>query len=154
VPCEETRDDEPPAESPGFVLWNATGNRVVGNVVSDSRLADLGTATLDALSDVPTSELDNCFSDNTFTTSAPRAIETLAPCEGEGSGDFTAGAVDLAKLLATLPPAPPEDTFRETPVPGDQPNMPDPESTPAKRYDGPTAPDVDAIEVPAEPDGG
>jgi hypothetical protein len=153
--CEETRDAEPPAESPGFVLWNATGNRVVGNVVSDSGLADLATGTLeDPAKGITTESLDNCFADNTFTTTAPNALEDLAPCDGEGSrGDWSDGALDLVHLVATMAPEPPKDAWQKTPVPEDQETMPDPEGTPAKRFDGPETPDVDAIEVPARPKG-
>jgi hypothetical protein len=155
VPCEETRDDELPADAPGFVLWNATGNRVVGNVVSGSAVADLASATLeDPANGITNESLDNCFSDNEHTTTAPLDLEALAPCDGAGSGgDFSAGALDLPALIAEAPPAPPEDAWKTTPVPDAQETMPDPESTPATRFDGPEAPDLDAIEVPSRPDG-
>ena len=155
VPCEETRDDEPPAEAPGLVLWNASGNRVVGNVVSDSRLADLASATLeDPAKGITTESLDNCFSDNTFATSAPANIEELSPCDGDGSGgDFSVGALDLVTLVASQPPAPPKDAWKITPAPPAQETMPDPEGTPAERFDGPEVPDVDAVEVPVRPSG-
>ena len=155
VPCEETRDDEPPAASPGLVLWNATGNQVVGNVVSGSGLADLASATIeDPAKGITTESLDNCFADNTFSSSAPAAIEELSPCDGEGSGgDFSLGALDLVTLVASQPPAPEKDAWRITPVPPAQETMPDPEGTPAERFDGPEIPDIDAIEVPVRPAG-
>jgi hypothetical protein len=43
--------------------------------------------------------------------------------------------------------------YKTTPVPGDQESMPDPETTPAHRFEGPQVPDVDAIEVPERPSG-
>jgi hypothetical protein len=155
VPCEETRDDEPPAEAPGLVLWNATGNRIMGNVVSGSGLADLASATLeDPAKGISTESLGNCFTGNTFSISAPANIEALAPCDAPGSGgDFSVGALDLVRLVTTQPPAPPEDAWKLTPVPPAQETMPDPEGTPAERFDGPEAPDVDAIEVPVRPAG-
>ena len=157
TPCEETRDQEIPAENqnPGTVIWHPTGNRFVGNVVEASGLADLASATI-ALSegDLTTAELDNCFSDNVFSTSAPADLEALAPCEGAGNGgDFTAGGLDLLVLIAEQAEAPPKDTYTKTPVPGDQPNMPDATTAPAPRFEAPTRPDVAAIVVPVKPAG-
>ncbi|CAN5712605.1 hypothetical protein BH24ACT4_BH24ACT4_14050 [soil metagenome] len=151
TPCEDTRDEEIPEEDadPGLVLWQPTGNVIRGNVVSDSGVADLATGTIDT--DVES--LDNCFSDNTFTTSAPDDIETLAPCDGEGGGDFSKNALDLIPLIADQAPAPPEDTYQGTPIPEDQENMPDAGTAPAERFEGPETVDVDAIEVPEKPAG-
>ncbi len=151
--CKETRNDEIPDEPVGTVLWNATGNRFVGNVVEGSGTADLASATI-ALSegDVSTAELDNCFSDNTFTTSAPTGLEDLAPCDGTGTGgDFTAGALDLMVLIAQQPDKPPKDSYKSTPVPDDQENMPNATTAPHPRFEGPKKPDVDAIGVPDKP---
>ncbi len=152
VPCEETRDDELPEEPVGLVLWNATGNRIAGNVVEASGLADLASGTIALDGGLTTAQLDNCFSGNTFATSAPTDLETLAPCEGEGSGgDFEAGAFDLMALMAQQPPKPPKDSYKDTPEPAPQESMPDAETAPYARFDGPEKPDVDAIEVPAKP---
>ena len=152
VPCEETRDDELPEEPVGLVLWNATGNRIAGNVVEASGLADLASGTIALDGGLTTAQLDNCFSGNTFATSAPTGLETLAPCEGEGSGgDFEAGAFDLMALMAQQPPKPPKDSYKDTPEPAPQESMPDAETAPYSRFEGPEKPDVDAIEVPAKP---
>ena len=155
VPCEETRDNElPDPESiPDVVLWNATGNRFVGNVVSGSGLADLASGTIALDADSPTTaDLDNCFSENEFTSTAPTDLEALAPCDGEGSGgDFEANALDLLVLINEMPDAPPEDAYKNTPEPEDQESMPDPLTTPYERFEAPEKPDVDAIEVPAKP---
>ena len=123
--------------------WLASGNRVRGNVLRDSREADLGlSASPDAR---------NCFAGNTFTTSAPLAIEQVAPCEGVATGDFNAGALDLAKLLtATHPPS--RDYKTATPVPPAQPSMPDAATAPARpATDVPATVDLAAIAVPREP---
>jgi hypothetical protein len=155
TPCEETRDDElpPEGEVPDIVLWNATGNRIVGNVVSGSGLADLasGTIALDATSPT-TADLDNCFSDNEHETTAPTDLEGLAPCEGDGSGgDFEANALDLLVLINEQPPAPPKEAYQTTPEPGPQETMPDALTKPYERFEAPEKPDVDAIEVPSKP---
>lgn len=155
TPCEETRDQEIPVENqnPGTVMWHPTGNRIVGNVVEDSGLADLASATI-ALNpgDLTTADLDNCFSDNVFTTTAPADLEALAPCDGTGSGgDFTAGELNLLVLIAEMAEAPPKDLYTRTPIPADQPNMPDARTAPPTRFEAPSKPDVDAIVVPTKP---
>jgi hypothetical protein len=148
VPCAESREaaTADPADIPELVVWNPRDNRVVDNVVEDSRLADIAVGSVDDVSG-----LGNCFGGNTFATSAPLDVEALAPCEGEGSGgDWSAGALDLLALITAVQP--PSGDYKATPVPGPQPTMPDAESAPAHpASDVPTAPDVDAIEVPDRP---
>ena len=48
-PCAETVDRGPrrPGDIPDLLMWNPRDNRVVGNVVSDSRLADIGVGSLE-----------------------------------------------------------------------------------------------------------
>ena len=76
-------------------------NRVIGNVLSDNRAADMIVAS--AGTDVST--LGNCFADNTFTTTAPNNLETLAPCDATGSGDWTDGEYNVAAWLGEAAPA-------------------------------------------------
>jgi hypothetical protein len=147
-PCDDTLADVPadPATLPNPQIWDPRHNRVVGNVVEDSRLADIAVGTLGDVS-----EMGNCFADNTFATSAPLDLEALAPCDGEGSGgDWSAGALDLAALIAAT--APPSGDYKTTPVPEPQESMPDAESAPAApATDMPPEVDLEAIEVPAKP---
>jgi hypothetical protein len=93
-PCRETRQDPPvdPATIPASLVWDARGNRVTGNAVADSGVADIAVATRGT----DPSRLDNCFDDNRYSSSAPTGLEALAPCDGAGSGDWSAGALDLA----------------------------------------------------------
>jgi Right handed beta helix region len=144
-PCAETLTEAPadPATLPDLLIWNPRDNRVVGNDVSDSRVADIAVGSLEDVS-----QLGNCFADNTFATSAPVDLEALAPCDGEGSdGDWTAGAIDLVALMTAVQP--PSGDYKTTPVPGPQDNMPDADSAPARpATDGPPEIDLDAIEVP------
>ena len=94
-------------------MWHPYENRVVGNVVETSGIADLAVATADLFGTGETTDtLGNCFSDNTFTTSAPADIETLAPCDGTGSGDWNAGALDLLGLFGQPAEEPPADTYQ------------------------------------------
>jgi hypothetical protein len=147
-PCSEQRSDPPPDpdEVPSLVLWPPRGNRVQGNVVSESGLGDLAIGTFEN----PPSAQRNCFADNTFETTAPRNLERLAPCEGEGEGDWTDGALDLIELVAAE--RPPSGDYMTTPVPPAQPNMPDAETAPARPARGlPRSVDLDAIDVPSRP---
>ena len=166
TPCDETRN-EPVPEIPAAdckavegllagcaVMWHPYENRVVGNVVETSGIADLAVATADLFGTGETTEtLGNCFSDNTFTTSAPTDVETLAPCDGTGSGDWSAGALDLLGLFGQPAEEPPDDTYQTTPEPPEQENMPDARTKPAERFEGPVVPDIDAIVVPEKPAG-
>jgi hypothetical protein len=153
TPCEETRDDPMPEEPVGLVLWNATGNRFVGNVVEGSGLADLASATLAMDEDsATTADLDNCFSGNTFASTAPTDLEALAPCDAEGNGgDFEAGGLNLAVLIAEQPEKPSKDAYKTTPEPSAQESMPGDVEAPHVRFEGPEKPDVAAIAVPAKP---
>lgn len=155
TPCSETRDKATAAESdiPDIVLWNARDNRIVNNNVSTSGLADLASATikLDDTSEA-TADLNNCFSGNTFTSSAPVDLELLAPCDATGNGgDFEKGALDLTVLIADKAPAPPKDTYRTTPEPGNQENMPNAKTAAHPKFTAPEKPNLDSITIPAKP---
>ena len=144
LPCAEARElpVADPASLPDLLLWNSENNEVRGNVVRGSGLADLAFGSLDGAEG-----LGNCFSDNEAATTAPTGLQELAPCDGTGAGDWTAGALDLAALIAAE--RPPSGDYRETPVPGDQPTMDDPEGTPFAPFTAPDPVDVEAIPVPA-----
>jgi hypothetical protein len=152
-PCEETRDDRPDADPDELasVFWDAVGNRVVDNVVSGSGLGDIGVGSLQA----DLSALDNCFSGNSVESSAPAEVERLAPCDGEPTADdWSRDVLDLGALIATE--RPPAVDYAEAPTPPAPtlPSMPDADSAPARpATDVPFAVDLDAIEVPARPDG-
>jgi plastocyanin len=149
LPCSEARDLPlaDPAAIPDLLLWNSSDNEVRGNVVRDSRIADLAFGSLEGAEG-----LGNCFSDNDFTSSAPLQIEQLAPCDGTGTGDWTAGALNLGELIAAERP-PPGD-FRTQPIPPPQEGMDDPEGAPFAPFTEPEPVDVDAIAVPTGlPDG-
>jgi hypothetical protein len=123
------------------VFW-PSGNQVRDNVVSDARLADLGVADQEGAG--------NCFAGNEFTTTAPLELETLMPCSGTGTGDRTAGALDVLRL-GTLEDKPPSGDYKDQPMPDDQENMPDADSAPWQKAGDPPTIDVDAIETPEKP---
>ncbi len=152
TPCAESREEPPATDLPGTILWNAKENRVVGNVVENSGQGDLAVG---AVGDDPAT-FDNCFSDNDFTTSAPADIETLAPCEGEGSGDWSNGALNIAQWAVDAETAPPTVDYTTATLPSlpQLESMPDAATAPAHpATDVPFAINVDAITVPAKPSG-
>jgi len=124
-------------------LWEAHDNTVIENVVSGSEF-DLAYVSINE-EDGTYGSKGNCFSDNTFTTSAPADIETFMPCDGEatnttdtafpnpGPGGDGYGVVD-------------HDTM---PVPDEQPSMPDADSAEGVPAGPPPSIDIDSIGVPS-----
>jgi parallel beta helix pectate lyase-like protein len=142
-PCSEARNapTADPADIPASLLWEPRDNQVRDNVVDGSGVADIAVGTLgDA------SGLGNCFAGNDHASSAPADLETLAPCDGRGRGDWARGALDFGPFLADKPPS---TDYRRSPVPDEQENMPDAgDAPPRPATDLPDVPDIDAIEVP------
>jgi hypothetical protein len=135
-----------PADIPSTVLWSPKYNRVIGNKVSGSGAGDIALGDLQP----DLAVLGNCFADNDYETSAPTALEALAPCDGVGAGDWSAGALDLVTLIAA--PRPPEKSWRDTPEPPAQPNMPDAATAPAESARNmPRKVDLAKIAVPSRP---
>ena len=146
-----TQKQQPVADPGGGLLWDSLQNRVVGNVVSDSRAADIAVAS--AGGDIST--FGNCFAGNTYATTAPAELETLAPCDGAvASTGWDVGVLNVAEWLAeaeTRPQSVPYDEAN-TPEPGPQENMPDAATAPAHpATDVPFEIDLDAIQVPSKP---
>ena len=150
TPCSEQKNETPTVPE-GALLWESIGNRVFGNVVTNSREADLAVAS--AGGDIST--FRNCFGDNEFTTTAPTNLQSLAPCDGEGDGgDWTAGDLNVIRWLAEQATLPPEVDWREAPLPeiGTHENMPDAATAPAAAAVGmPPTVDLAAIETPELP---
>jgi Right handed beta helix region len=149
TPCPETKDDPVSTSPPETLLWDAYENVVTDNVIEDSRIADIAVGSI-----VDPATLGNCFTGNTFTTSAPIDIEVLAPCDGDGQGDWSAGALDLGARIAAAENAPPSIDYAEAELPELEPqeNMPDAATAPAApATDMPVEVDLDAITVPDAP---
>ncbi len=75
------------AELDNPLLWAASDNRIVGNIVSDSREWDL----------VQILGEGNCWSDNEVSTTSPADLQSLAPCDGQIQSFDT----DVARLPRT-----------------------------------------------------
>jgi len=131
------------APNPGIQTnaYPSTGNEVTENTVQGSGMADLAVV-------LGTTADGNCFSGNTFATSAPADIETLWPCSGTGTGDAASGALDIGKFL-DVSQNPKGKPYRKSPVPGKQPTMPRATSAKARPAGAPTPVDLAAIKVPA-----
>jgi len=154
ITCEEQRTEPLPDEVPEVLLWESFDSVVVDNVVSDSRTADLGVAGVS----VPSGDLRNCWAGNTFSTSQPVDLETLAPCGGDAvPGDDPAWGVeplDVFAWLAEVETQPPSVDYREAELPPlpDLDDMPDAATAPAvPARDVPYAVDLDSIGVPPVP---
>ena len=94
-------------------LWVPVDNRVTGNTVSTSGIADL------ALADG--AGAGNCFEANEAGTTLPASIDG---CSSDGAGDPTVAAeliLPPPRMLEGLPPAPDYSTM---PAPAAQPTMP------------------------------
>ena len=129
----------------GAVLVDGHGDAPVGAALTEALSADgIQIATS------PSTSVAGVVVDMT-RAETPADLETLAPCEGTGSGDWTAGALNLLVLINEMADAPPKDTYQKTPEPGDQPTMPDADTAPAVRFEAPEKPDVASIVVPARP---
>jgi hypothetical protein len=134
------------------VLWPPRENKVTDNVVSGSKVADLGVGTIDVFNEgITTDTLGNCFSGNTYGTSAPTDIEAVAPCTGTGNGQWSTGTLDLIGVFLNIPAAPPKNLWKSTPVPPAQPAMPGSVTAKPKRFTSPEKPDLAAIQVPPAP---
>jgi hypothetical protein len=146
VSCEDSKSKAPVDPGAG-ILWDSMQNRVIGNVLSDNRAADLLVAS--AGTDVST--LGHCFSDNTYTTTAPNNLETLAPCDATGSGDWTDGEYNVAAWLGETHPPSVDWKIAELPALEPQVTMPDAATAPVRPATGPKTVDLDAIIVPTKP---
>ncbi len=137
------------------VLWNPIEIAVEGNDVSASGVADLAVGTVDLTgSGQSTETLRNCFSGNVFATSAPAALEQLAPCNGEPTAtDWDASKLDLIGLLGSPAATPSVDAYKTTPEPGPQENMPEATTAEPTTFTAPMAIDLASIQMPAPPPG-
>jgi hypothetical protein len=150
VGCAEQREQPPAEEIPDTLLWEAQNNRVTLNDVSDSRVADIAVEGVG----MATEELGNCWGGNIFSTSAPQDLENLAPCEGEGSGDWTLGTLGVLQWLVDAETAPPPVDYKEAviPDPPELANMPDGETAPVDPATNIVVDvDIDAMVVPDKP---
>jgi hypothetical protein len=155
VPCAEQKDQVPSSVPEGALLWNAIGNSVMGNVVTNSREADIAVASAEAL----TSALDNCVAGNEAGTYAPTALAELAPCDGEPTStdpaaDWATGDLGVVRWLGEQATLPGEVDWKEAPLPelGTHANMADPATAaPLPANDIPPSIDLDAIQVPGLP---
>ena len=148
--CDEAKQIRP-VDPEGAILWESYENRVVGNELSEHRQFDIINAT----ASVDVSTTGNCFAGNVFgsaAATAPAGLETLAPCDADGTGDWAAaGTYDIFAWLAEEKPPSVDWKTAELPDLEPQDNMPDAATAPASPAVGLPAPiDVDAITVPAK----
>jgi len=104
-------------------IYPAIRNRIEGNTVSGSGLADLALGA-------PAGE-GNCFAKNSFATSLPLAIESAYPCGGglsaAGGGDASVSAVIASNLARAESGELAPGDWKTQAVPPPQPSMPNAE---------------------------
>ncbi len=151
--CAEQRTQPPAEEIPETLLWEAYDNTVRNNTITDSRVADIG---VEAVSE-PTGGLGNCFSENVIASTAPAALETLAPCGSEAVAADDAGwtlePLNVLTWIADAENAPPSVDYEiaELPPIPDLDDMPDAATAaPQPATNVPFEVDVDAIETPTQ----
>jgi Right handed beta helix region len=115
----------------------ARGNRVAGNVVSDSGVADLVVVGGGG---------DNCTTGNELSSSIGVAVETLSSCDG--SGGASAGALGVGDVV--LRETPPTGDYQDQPAPEPQPQMPD--AGVAEWEAAGRPPTIDLLSVPLPPE--
>jgi plastocyanin len=98
--------------NPDTTLWVASDNRVEGNLVTKSQIADLASFA----------GTGNCFTGNTFRTSKPSDIEQVLPCSGTGVP--AKDALDIQKYIDAHKPPSVDYRKARTPAPPKLPNMP------------------------------
>ncbi len=141
----EAAPDDVVAELPSPLLWPAMDNIVRGNVITDSRTADLIIAQ--AMED------NNRFCDNEHTSSIPADLETLAPCDGDLADLGDEGLAKFAEIAFREGRLPSGDyeTYEYEPQ-RDLPGMEDPLNAPAVPADAIVIDvDLDSIGVPDMP---
>ncbi|NDH46418.1 MAG: hypothetical protein EBX99_00950 [Acidimicrobiia bacterium] len=115
MPCAEQKQLMPTLPD-GPLLWDSQDTEVRDNVLEDNRRADIAVGS----AGTNLWELGNCFEGNTFTTSAPLDLETLAPCGSplsEAAGDWTAGDLMVITWLADAETAPPSADWKTATLP-------------------------------------
>jgi plastocyanin len=127
--------------NPDTTVWYPNDNRVLDNVVSASREADLAWFGGEG----------NCFAGNRFTTSKPSNIEQLLPCSGAPKVQQT-DALDLQKYLDASKPGSANYRTAKTPKPPKLKGMKDPEGAKARPANKIVVKvDIDAIKLPRRP---
>lgn len=115
--------------------YQPDNNRIIGNVATDNGV-DLAYAPAGAKDGA-----GNCFSDNSYSTSVPAAIESVLPCDGSSS---------LASVPALAPRvAPGPVDYRKIEAPSPQATMPPERMTSTGGAGSWVPPDIDTFGLPS-----
>ena len=149
LPCAQQYEPADPATIPDSILWDSMQNVVEDNVLEDNREGDLVVASVG----VDISTFGNCFDQNQYSSTHPADLEQLAPCGGTGAGDWTVDAYNIAEWLNEENPPSVDYETANTPEPGEQPNMPDAATAPARPAEiVPEMTEFDDVEAPSLPE--
>jgi hypothetical protein len=106
-----------------------------------------GTAIADLATLLLTPADDNCFAGNQYGTSSPTAIEQVMPCDGTSVGSADSAPIaPNAFLDASV--AVTGASYRDTPVPPTQTQMPRARTAAAQPAGAPRTVDLDSITRP------
>ncbi|HEX5096144.1 MAG TPA: right-handed parallel beta-helix repeat-containing protein, partial [Acidimicrobiia bacterium] len=131
-------------DNPKAQNFDARDNTIRENVLRDNRAADLALVTS---IDDPNDAGGNCFAGNTYTTSLPADIETVAPCDASAAPPFTTDIGRFLSLLAAEKPAPADYKTVQLPDPGDQPQMENAQDAPPEPASKLRAPKIDLDDI-------
>jgi plastocyanin len=119
-------------KNPKAIDFDARGNRIEGNDVSNSGVADLALVTsIDDAKDTG----GNCFSGNRFSTSLPVNIEQLVPCGAPAAPAYETDLPLFVKLFTAAKPGGADYRQVVLPKPPNLPNLPDARDAPARPAD-------------------
>jgi hypothetical protein len=134
-------------DNPDAINFDARRNRVVANVVRDSRAADLGLVT--SISD-PADAGGNCFSNNQVSSALPVGLQQLVPCGRPASKRYQTDLARFVELLTAEKPGPADYRKVDLPDPPDLADMPGAADAPAHSAGRPQPVTIDAIDVPQQ----
>jgi plastocyanin len=131
-------------KDPKAINFASRNNTVRANSVSTSGAADLALVT--SITDAKDAG-GNCFSGNTFSTSLPLKLETVAPCGAPVSPTFETNLVLFARLLTAEKPGSVDYRKVVLPKPPALPNMPDAQDAPTRPADTGVPMKIDVTEI-------
>jgi plastocyanin len=132
-------------DNPDAINFDSRRNRVVANVVRESRAADLALVT--SITD-PTDAGRNCFARNRVSSTLPVGLQRLVGCGHPPRAEYKTDLARFVQLLTVKKPKGADYRTVALPAPPDLPDMPGAADAAAHPAAEPQPVDVDSIGVP------